>query len=64
MSSKFGLNKEDLLKILKNILIFVLPDLIIFLGAISAKLDAEGAFIAVLGLNILIDVLKRFLAGK
>lgn len=64
MSKRFTLNKEDVLRVLKNALIFIAPDAIVFLGALAAKFSAEGAFIAVLILNLAIDVLRKFIAGK
>jgi len=49
---------------LKNTLIFVAPDLIIFFGALASKLSAEGAFIAVLILNLAIDLLRKYLSSR
>jgi hypothetical protein len=42
----------------------VAPDLIVFLGALAAKFSAEGAFVVVLFLNLAIDLLRKFIAGK
>ncbi len=63
-SKRFTLNREDLKGWLKNALIFVAPDLIVFLGALSVKLSADGALVAVLVLNLLIDLLRKYLSGK
>lgn len=63
-SKRFTLNLVDIKKWLKNALVFVGPDLIVFLGALSAKFSAEGALVLVLILNLLIDLLRKFLAGK
>ena len=49
---------------LKNALIFVLPDFLVFLGALSAKFSAEGSLVVVLILNLIIDLLRKYLAGR
>jgi hypothetical protein len=64
MSTRFTLNKDDIMAFLKNALIFIAPDLIVFLGALAAKFSADNAFVIVLVLNLLIDLLRKFLAGK
>ena len=64
MSPKFQLNGKDFKEWGKNALIFVAPDLILFLGALSAKFSAEGALIMVLALNLTIDLLRKFISGK
>jgi hypothetical protein len=64
MSTKFTLNKADVLAWLKNALIFAAPDLIVFFGALAAKFSADNAIIVVLILNLIIDLLRKFLAGK
>ena len=49
---------------LKNALIFVLPDFLVFLGALSAKFSAEGSLIVVLILNLAIDLGRKYLASR
>jgi hypothetical protein len=63
-SERFTLNSKDIKGWLKNVLIFAAPDLVVFLGALSLKFSADGAIVAVLLLNILIDLIKKFVAGK
>lgn len=62
LSKNFRLIDEDKKRILKNVLLFVGPDLIVFFGALAAKLSAEGAFILVLILNLIIDVLRKWIS--
>lgn len=62
-SARFTLNSTDFKKMALNFVIFALPDFIVFLGALAAKFTADGAIVVVLILNLLIDGLKKFLAG-
>ena len=64
MSKRFTLNKDDVLAFLTNALIFVAPDLIVFLSALAAKFSAEGAIVTVLVLNLAIELVRKFLAGR
>ena len=66
MSNRFTLNKTDLLKWGKNALIFLAPALIIFLTAIKSGADMKDALYLVYlwGLNVIIDLLRKFTAGK
>jgi len=64
MSERFTLNTTDIKAWLKNAAIFVAPDLIIFLGALAAKFSAEGAFVIVLVLNLVIDLLRKYIKAR
>lgn len=64
LSKRFTLNKADTLAWLKNALIFIAPDLVVFLVALSAKFSAQGALFVVLALNLVIDLLRKFVSGK
>lgn len=64
MSKRFTLNGEDIKAFLKNALIFVAPDFIVFLGALSAKFSAEDSLVVVLVLNLVIDLLRKWISGK
>jgi hypothetical protein len=66
MSNRFTLNKTDLLKWGKNALIFLAPALIIFLTAVKSGADIKDALFLVYlwGLNVIIDLLRKFVAGK
>lgn len=65
MSQRFTLNKEDIIRWGKNTLIFLAPALIIFLTAIKSGADVKDALFLVYlwGLNVAIDLLRKFVAG-
>lgn len=65
-SKRFTLNKEDLLRWGKNTLLFLAPVLIIFLSAIKGGADIKDALYLVYlwGLNIVIDLLRKFIQGR
>jgi len=65
-SKRFTFNKEELLKVGKNALIFSAPALIIFLTAIQGGVPIKDALYSVYlwGLNTLIDLLRKFTEGK
>jgi hypothetical protein len=63
-SKRFQINGQDWKDWLKNALIFVIPDFIVFLGALSIKFSAEGSLVVVLALNLIIDLLRKFVSGK
>jgi hypothetical protein len=58
------MQKEDFKAWFKNAVIFVLPDLIVFMGALTAKFQAQGAIVVVLILNLAIDLLRKYLATR
>lgn len=66
MSKRFSLNKEDVLKWAKNTLTFLAPALIIFLTAIQSGVPIKEALYSIYlwGLNVAIDLLKKFVASK
>jgi hypothetical protein len=66
VSKRFTLNKEELLKVGKNALIFLAPALIIFLTAIQSGVSLNDSLYAVYlwGLNTAIDLLRKFSEGK
>jgi hypothetical protein len=65
-SKRFTLNKEDIKKWAKNTLIFLAPVLISFLTAVKSGVDIKDALYLVYlwGLNVVIDLLRKFSAGK
>lgn len=66
VTKRFSFNKEELLKVGKNALIFSAPALIIFLTAIQNGVSIKQALYSVYlwGLNTLIDLLRKFTEGK
>jgi len=66
MSKRFTLNKQDLIKWGKNTLIFLAPALIIFLTALQTGTPVKEALYSIYlwGLNVLIDILKKFVQEK
>ena len=64
-SKRFSLNQEDVKKVLSNSLVFLAPMLLVFLTAIQAGVPLKDAMYAVYlyGLNVLIDLLKKYVAG-
>lgn len=66
MSKRFELNKVDWLKIGKNSLIFLAPAVIVFLGAIRTGADMKDALYLVYlwVIDVIIDILRKFIAGK
>jgi len=66
MSKRFSLNKEDVLKWAKNTLTFLAPALIIFLTAIQSGVPIKEALYSIYlwGLNVAIDLLKKFVQEK
>jgi len=66
MSARFTLNKEDLKKWGLNTLTFLAPALIIFLTAIQAGVPVKEALYSIYlwGLNVTIDLLKKFIQQK
>jgi len=66
ISKRFTFNKEELLKVGKNALIFLAPALIIFLTAIQSGVPIKDALnlIYLWGLNTAIDLLRKFTEGK
>jgi len=63
-SKRFTLNKTDIKNWFKNALLYAGPDLIVFFGALSAKFSAEDMFVAVIFLNLVIDLLRKYISGK
>jgi len=65
-SKRFTFNKEELLKVGKNALIFLAPALLVFLTAIQTGTEVKQALYLVYlwGLNTLIDLLRKFTEGK
>ena len=62
-SKKFSLNKEEILKWLKNTLTFLAPALLVFLTVIQSGGTMNEALISLYlwGLNTAIDLLKKFI---
>ena len=65
MNQRFTLDKENILKWLKNTLIFAAPFLVVFLEAIKSGVDIKDALyiLYLYGINVMIDLLKKFIAG-
>jgi len=66
MSAKYKIDNEQLNKWAKNTLIFLAPVLIIFLTAVKGGADIKDALYLVYlwGLNVVIDLLRKFSSGK
>lgn len=66
VSKRFTFNKEELLKVGKNSLIFLAPALIAFLTAIQSGVDFKDALYVVYlwALNTAVDLLRKFSEGK
>lgn len=65
-SKRFSLNKEDVEKWLNNAIVFLAPALLVFLTAIQAGRTVEESLnvLYLWGLNVVIDLLKKFIAGN
>ena len=65
-SKRFSFNKEELLKVGKNALIFLAPALLVFLTAIQKNVPVKEALYLVYLwlLNTAIDLLRKFTEGK
>ena len=66
MSPRFTLNKDDLKKWAKNALIFLAPALLVLLASVSASLpkDVQWGVVALYVVNILTDLLRKFIDGQ
>lgn len=66
MSEKFSLNKEDIVKVLKNAAIFLAPALLVFLLAVQSGVSVKEALnlVYLWGLNTAIDLLRKFTEGR
>ena len=66
MSQKFSLNRDDLVKVLKNAFIFLAPALLVFFATLQQGGSTHTAFVAleVWGVNTIVDVLRKFVEGK
>lgn len=65
-SERFTLNKEDVKKWLKNALVFLGPAILVLLVSISDALpkDAQWGIVALYVVNLVTDLLRKFLAGR
>jgi len=66
ISKKFSFNKEELLKVGKNALIFLAPAILIFLTAIQNGVPIKQALYSVYlwALNTGIDLIRKYTEGK
>lgn len=66
VSKRFTLNKEELLKWLKNAAIFLAPAALVFLISIQAGKGWQESLNVVYlwAINTAIDFLRKFIAGK
>jgi membrane protein YdbS with pleckstrin-like domain len=66
MSSKFSLNGVDLARVLKNALIFLAPALIVLIASFQniVPKDASWAVVALFVLNVVTDLIRKFVSGK
>jgi hypothetical protein len=68
MSKRFTLNKEDFKKILHNALVFAAPALLVLLADITKALPEWVAgvwlIVALYVVNVVVDALRKFIAGK
>ena len=64
-STRFTLNKEDVMAWAKNSAIFFAPFALVFLLAIQQGSDLKDALniLKLYGLNVLIDLLRKFIGG-
>ena len=65
-SGRFELNRADYIKWGRNALVFLAPFLLVFLIAIQQGTELQQALYLVYlyALNIVIDLLKKFISGK
>ena len=65
-STRFTLNETDVKKWLTNALIFLAPALLVLMASLADAIptDAKYGVFALYALNVLVDVLKKFVAGK
>lgn len=68
MSKRFTLNKDDVLRIAKNALIFAGPALLVLVAdlvkALPTWLEGYWLVVALYALNVIADTLRKFLSGK
>ena len=66
ISKKFSFNKEEIIKVSKNALIFLAPALLIFLTAIQNGVPIKQALYSVYlwSLNTVIDLIRKYTEGK
>ena len=64
ISPKYTLKKEDLLKVLRNSLIFLGPALLVLVPAIAKQIPVEAGYgaLALYILNTLADLLRKYLS--
>lgn len=65
-SKRFTLNNEDITKWLKNALTFLAPLALVWLTAIQQGVSFKDSLnlLYMYALNVSIDLLKKFIAGK
>ena len=65
-STRFTLNKADMVAWLRNSLIFLGPALLVLLASIVkvVPVDSKYAVIVLFAINMATDLLRKFLAGK
>lgn len=65
-SLKFHLSVEDVKKVAKNALVFGGPALLVLLASVVQAVPADWKYatVTLYVLNVLLDLLKKFLAGK
>ena len=65
-STRFTLNQEDVKKWLTNALVFLAPALFVLFASVADAIPADakyGVFVLYV-INVLVDLLKKFVAGK
>ena len=65
-SSRFTLNKQDVSAWTKNALIFLAPALIVLIGSFQNLIPADASWgvVVLYALNVLVDILRKFIQGK
>jgi hypothetical protein len=65
-STRFTLNRDDIMAWLKNSAIFFAPFALVFLVEVQSGRTMDDAFTALklYALNVAIDLIRKFVAGK
>ena len=65
-SGRFTLNQTDIETWLKNAAVFSIPILIVVIPSIIGQIPADWKYaaVAIYALNLALDILRKFVAGK
>jgi hypothetical protein len=66
MSKQFTLNGADYKRVLKNAVVFLAPAIVVLLASLRniVPADASWAVVALFVLNVVTDLIRKFVSGK